>query len=207
MNCDVCNEAFEGEPGTLSPQTFRSLLALGWGIHPHSVDVMTRDGSTRAAAVEALRERYARSETPWALCAACEREAAVLVLTNDEVWLGSHHVSVSKTATDVGMGFETLRAPVALSRDVWTRYVEWQDEDSGRQVVQEQDARLWDVMFTGGATLQLRLGDLTSPRGHRYSVMCVPRDGESEEAVSVALRMRIGEWRDHAWIFIEEAGA
>ncbi|MFB8031314.1 MULTISPECIES: DUF6573 family protein [unclassified Streptomyces] len=40
-----------------------------------------------------------------------------------------------------------LRAPVAITRAAWTDCVEWSDTDSNRQTPQDEEGRLWDVLF------------------------------------------------------------
>jgi len=77
--------------------------------------------------------------------------------SEDELWVAPDYLAVTRTAEEVGMGFDTIGAPVAVSRAVWDECIVWTDEDARRQAYQEQDARLWDVMFTAGGTLQLKI--------------------------------------------------
>ena len=123
----------------------------------------------------------------------------------DERWMSPEYIAVTRTAEEVGLGFGIVGAPVALSRVVWEECVEWTDEDSERQTYQEQDARLWDVLFTGGGTLQLKANEFLKNRVHRYSVLCVPRDGTSTEAIAVALLIRSAEVRGQQWLVVENA--
>lgn len=51
-------------------------------------------------------------------------------------------VDVTDTAKEAG-----FRVPVALSRAAWADCVEWTERDSQRQTYQDQDGRLWDVLW------------------------------------------------------------
>ena len=123
----------------------------------------------------------------------------------DERWMSPEYIAVTRTAEEVGLGFGIVGAPVALSRVVWEECVEWTDEDSERQTYQEQDARLWDVLFTGGGTLQFKANEFLKNRVHRYSVFCVPRDGTSTESITVRLLIRPAEICGQHWLVIEHA--
>ncbi len=93
------------------------------------------------------------------------------------------HVSVTRTADEVGLGFDSVGAPVALTHEAWNRCVAWTDTDSERQTYQEEDARLWDILFTCGGTLQLSYNSFVRTCEHKFHILCVPRDGESTDAV------------------------
>ena len=103
------------------------------------------------------------------------------------------------------MGFDIIGYPVALSREVWQEYVEWSDQDTERQKYQEQDARLWDVMFTGGGTLQLKVNEFMKNQVHRYSVLCIPRDGKSTDAIKINLLISLKKIRGQLWMVIDKA--
>lgn len=51
---------------------------------------------------------------------------------------------VDVTAQAKQAGF---RVPVAVTRAVWTDCIEWDDQDTQRQAHQDEDARLWDVLW------------------------------------------------------------
>ena len=92
-------------------------------------------------------------------------------------------VPVTRTAEEVGLGFDSAGAPVALTQEAWDLCVAWTDADSERQTYQEQDARLWDVLSVCGSTLQLSYLNFIRTSEHKFRVLCVPRDGTSTEAV------------------------
>jgi len=125
--------------------------------------------------------------------------------SEDELWVAPDYLAVTRTAEEVGMGFDTLGAPVAVSRAVWEECIAWTDEDDRRQTYQEQDARLWDVMFTAGGTLQLKLNQFLRNKLHEYSVECVPRDGSSTDAIKVDLVLKPTMIGGKPWIGIEKA--
>ena len=98
-----------------------------------------------------------------------------------------NHVDVTQTAEEVGLGFDILSAPVAVTKTVWNTCIEWTDCDTEQQDYQEQDARLWDVLFTCGGTLQLKFAEFCKAGRHDYSIFCIPRDGKSTESVTFQL--------------------
>lgn len=92
-------------------------------------------------------------------------------------------VDVTDTAREAG-----FRVPVALTRAVWEDCVAWSDEDSERQVYQDQSGRLWDVLWMAcmaarGSTRQDRL---------IYRFFRVPRDGHSRSATETPLKLVVG---------------
>ena len=122
-------------------------------------------------------------------------------------WIDSNHFDVTKIAEEVGMGFDTLKAPVAITKEVWLTCVEWTDDDSERQDYQEQDARLWDVVFTCGGTLQIKIAEFSKAGRHNYNIECVPRDGRSINAVTVHLTARPQPLGSTTWLIIDLAGS
>lgn len=86
-------------------------------------------------------------------------------------------VDVSAVAAEVDHAFGILRAPVALTFKAWDTCVRWEKGDSEMQVYQEQDARLWDVLFVCGTTLQLDIQRFVQHMRHPFSVWVVPREG------------------------------
>ena len=94
---------------------------------------------------------------------------------------------------------------MALSRDVWNECVEWTEQDTGQQCYQEQEARLWDVVCTGAATLELEIGKFIKEGKHGYSIFAIPRNGISTEAISVSLLIRRVEIRGQMWLLVEKA--
>ena len=92
-------------------------------------------------------------------------------------------VDVSAVAAEVDHAFGILRAPVALTFKAWDTCVRWEKGDSEMQVYQEQDARLWDVLFVCGTTLQLDIQRFVQHMRHPFSVWVVPRDGVATAAV------------------------
>ncbi|MEE9493030.1 MAG: DUF6573 family protein [Gammaproteobacteria bacterium] len=92
-------------------------------------------------------------------------------------------VDASVMAAEAG-----FKIPVALTSAVWNDCVEWTDEDSKRQAHQDQDGRLWDVLFM--ASMAAR-NHATNGIG-LYQLYRVPRGGRRTKARRVTLKMHIG---------------
>ena len=90
---------------------------------------------------------------------------------------------------DVGaMGFAVgFRWPVAVSAAVWLECVEWNSEDSERQIEQTQKGRLYDVLWAASAAVREY-----APSGNRmtFEVKRIPRDGSSTEPEPIELMVR-----------------
>ena len=206
MRCDVCNTTVPSGTGErITPEVFTYLMDNGFGLDETNIEMLTDAGMSRSAAEEALKEQYRHSRSDWFLCPDCAAKAMAMITKRAERWASPDYIAVTQTAEKVGLGFGALGASVALSRVVWEECVEWTDEDSERQTYQEQDARLWDVLFTGGGTLQLKVNQFLMERMHRYSVHCIPRDGTSTEAITVRLLIRPAEIRGQQWLVVENA--
>lgn len=54
-------------------------------------------------------------------------------------------VLVAPGSMDKEAGFKW---PVALTADAWADCVAWTDDDSQKQVYQDQSGRLWDVVYS-----------------------------------------------------------
>lgn len=91
-------------------------------------------------------------------------------------------VDVSELANEAGFSI-----PVALTRSAWEDCVEWDEEDSKRQVYQDQIARLWDVLWLAALAARRGSGDRLVFQIHR-----VPRQGIATRPQQVNLQMRIG---------------
>jgi len=181
------------------------LLDNGFGLDETNIKMLTDAGMHRTAAEVALKNQYRQSKSDWLLCPHCAAEAMAMMARRSESWVAPDYLAVTRTAEEVGLGFDVLGAPVAVSRPVWYEYVEWSNEDSDRQIYQEQDARLWDVMFTAGGTLQLKINLFLRNQIHQYSILCIPRDGVSTDAIQVNLEIRPVEIRGQKWLVIDKS--
>ena len=79
--------------------------------------------------------------------------------------------------------------PVAVTSAAWADCVAWSEDDSDKQVHQDQSGRLWDVLFM--ASHAIRTG---SGSGDRllFQLYRVPRDGRSMEAELTTLKLIVG---------------
>jgi Family of unknown function (DUF6573) len=79
--------------------------------------------------------------------------------------------------------------PVALTTDAWTDCVAWTEDDSQKQVHQDESGRLWDVVYMASHAIRTNKGS-----GDRllFQLYRVPRNGQSTEAVLVTLKLIVG---------------
>lgn len=81
-----------------------------------------------------------------------------------------------------------FKIPVAVTRTVWDQYIEWTDEDSNKQTIQDQSGRLWDVLWM----LFIACKRSQDESFLNYALHVIPRDGRSKSAVMVKLKSVIG---------------
>ena len=101
--------------------------------------------------------------------------------------MDNEYLDVSSTAAEVGCGFTILKAPVSLTHQLWDACVKWDHSDNNTQTYQEEDARLWDVLFVCGSTLEMNINNFLSSMIHKFNILVIPRDGESTQAVKAQL--------------------
>ncbi len=79
--------------------------------------------------------------------------------------------------------------PVALTSAVWDDCVSWTDDDSQKQVHQDQSGRLWDVLYMASHGIRTR-----KDSGDRllFQLYRVSRDGFSTGSALVTLKLIIG---------------
>lgn len=94
-------------------------------------------------------------------------------------------VDVSEIAEKAG-----FTVPVAVTRAVWERYIEWiDDEDSDKQTIQHQEARLWDVLSMLMFAIKMNRSGAAQII---YKLAVIPRDGKSRSAKRIKLKSVIG---------------
>lgn len=93
-------------------------------------------------------------------------------------------VDISETAREAG-----FRWPVAVTAAAWADCVEWSEEDSRRQVHQDESGRLWDVLWMAFVAIR---GNATGESQLAYQLYRVPRDGETVEARLTTLKLVAG---------------
>jgi hypothetical protein len=79
--------------------------------------------------------------------------------------------------------------PVALTAAVWADCVAWSEDDSRRQIYQDESGRWWDVLYMASHAIRT-----SNDSGDRllFKLYRVPRDGHSLEAALVTLRLIVG---------------
>ncbi len=90
-------------------------------------------------------------------------------------------IDVSEHATEVGFRF-----PVALTRAVWEDCVAWDKDDSAKQVYQDEEGRLHDVLWM--AALRVKAAKDTGESTVLFTVYRILRNGCSRKPVEVQLK-------------------
>lgn len=101
-------------------------------------------------------------------------------------------VDVTEVAKEAGFTW-----PVAMTSAVWEDCVAWTDADSRRQTHQDQSGRLWDVVWMARVAAAKQPGHsaLTAHPDspvRTFQMLRVPRDGKSNRARPVMLKMGVG---------------
>ncbi len=94
-------------------------------------------------------------------------------------------VDVSETAKKAG-----FKVPVAVTCAVWKRHIEWSDEDTNNQTLQDQGGRLWDVLSMLMIAIKM---SRSHPNQIIYQLNVIPRDGKSRSAKCIKLKSFIGD--------------
>lgn len=98
-------------------------------------------------------------------------------------------IDVSQTAHKAG-----FRLPVALTAAAWADCVAWDNSDSERQTAQDEEGRLWDVLW---------IASLAARRARKaqrlaFQVCRIPRGGRGTRPRATTLHMCIGPGDDAA---------
>lgn len=67
--------------------------------------------------------------------------------------------------------------------------VQWSEQDNEAQTYQEEDARLRDILWVGGAKLQLNAHEVFQKGCVTFHIHCIPRDGKSTESAHKDLKI------------------
>ena len=79
--------------------------------------------------------------------------------------------------------------PVTLTSAAWADCVAWSDDDSEKQVYQDQAGRLWDVLYMASCEIRNSNG---SGEQMLFQLYRVPRDGKALKAELVTLKLIVG---------------
>jgi hypothetical protein len=91
-------------------------------------------------------------------------------------------VDVTQTAMEAG-----FRLPVAITRAAWEDCVEWTEEDSQRQLSQDEAGRLWDVLWIAALAARRNKGERLQFQFYR-----VPRGGRGVRPRLTGLQLVLG---------------
>lgn len=92
-------------------------------------------------------------------------------------------VDVSKMAKQAG-----FKISVAVTHAVWDQYIEWTEEDTKKQTMQDQSSRLWDVLWMLYAACKRSKGESCI----QYELYVIPRDTHSNSPIRIRLKSSIG---------------
>ncbi|HKO41783.1 MAG TPA: hypothetical protein VJU84_00710 [Pyrinomonadaceae bacterium] len=90
------------------------------------------------------------------------------------------YVDVSELVVDTGFGI--YGCPVGIDMCVWNDCVQWNESDNEAQTQQEEGTRLWEILYVGGAKLQLDPDEILRKGFVTFQIHCITRDGTSTEA-------------------------
>lgn len=102
--------------------------------------------------------------------------------TRQQATQDGHLVDVTETAKEAGFRFR-----VAMTRAAWEDCVAWTEDDSRRQVHQDEGGRLWDVLWIAAQAAKRSNGDQLT-----FQLYRVPRGGRGIRPRLTSLRMVIG---------------
>ena len=99
------------------------------------------------------------------------------------------YIDVSEVAQETGFGL--FGCSVGIDKRVWSECVEWNETDNTIQDYQEEDARLWDILFVGGSKLQMNPNEILRNTFVKFQIYCLPRDGKSIESIIVNFKIEM----------------
>lgn len=91
-------------------------------------------------------------------------------------------IDVTNEAREAG-----FKVPVALTAEVWNDCVKWTADGSKRQVLQDENGRLWDVLWMAFVAARRAQGDRIS-----FQLYRVPRGGRGCRPRLTTLQLQIG---------------
>lgn len=91
-------------------------------------------------------------------------------------------IDVSERAKEAGFRF-----PVALTAAAWAECVAWSASDTARQTYQDEEGRLWDILWMASQAAKRASGDRLA-----FQLYVVPRGGKSVKPRLTKLKMLCG---------------
>jgi hypothetical protein len=93
-------------------------------------------------------------------------------------------IDVGEMAQEAG-----FKLPVAMTTAAWSDCVDWSEDDSDRQIHQDQSGRLWDVLFMASHAIRIHTGQVSQLP---FTLYRVPRDGCTRKSELAQLKVVIG---------------
>jgi hypothetical protein len=91
-------------------------------------------------------------------------------------------IDISSYAREVG-----FLIPVAITESAWAECVAWNDTDTRRKIYQDEEGRLWDLVWMARQAAR----GCDSDQIH-FDLLRIPRDGRSSQPTLVRLQGLIG---------------
>tara|TARA_R110000868_G_scaffold207266_9_gene456256 strand:- start:242 stop:649 length:408 start_codon:yes stop_codon:yes gene_type:complete len=88
-------------------------------------------------------------------------------------------IDVSETARETGFTIS-----VAVTRSVWSQYIEWTTVDNDKQSYQNESGRLWDVLWMLYLACKRGKGESCL----HYGLHVIPRNGRSKKPALTKLK-------------------
>ena len=85
-----------------------------------------------------------------------------------------------------------IKYPVAVTRTVWNRYIEWKQADTDLQTHQDQSGRLWDVVWMARHGMS---GATDQASQINFVLDCIPRDGRTKSSTAHHVKATHRPWR------------
>lgn len=103
----------------------------------------------------------------------------IYVYTRSQALDDGELIDISQRAKQAG-----FKIPVAVTRTVWVNYIEWTEEDTDKQTIQDEAGRLWDVLWM----LHVACKQNRDESSINYKLYVIPRDGHSKKPRLINLK-------------------
>lgn len=117
-----------------------------------------------------------------------DKTPIIYAYTREQAFADGVLVNLSTTKEWKEAGF---KYPVACTRAVWDKFIEWNDADTKRQTYQDQTGRLWDVLYMLNMAIRCN-HDVGALVALLYQLYVVPRGGSGRTARRTTLKAMVG---------------
>lgn len=117
------------------------------------------------------------------MCSLFEGAEVISMYTRQQAIEDGVLVDVTELSKKAGFRFHTV-----VTDAVWKECIAWSDEDTKRQLYQDESGRLWDVLFMASVAAR-RQPDASELL---YQFHCIPRGEKAKHAKLKQLKLHIG---------------